>query len=122
MSANTSAIVNKMRAIEALGITWALDDFGTGYSSLATLRQLPVRKLKIDRQFVQEAASQDRAQHLLGKIIEISQVMHMSALAEGVETVAQRDLLIGMGCDHFQGYLFARPMPEAMLDEWLDAR
>jgi len=121
LSAHTSAIVDKMRAIEALGITWALDDFGTGYSSLATLRQLPVRKLKIDRQFVQEAASQDRAQHLLGKIIEISQVMHMSALAEGVETVAQRDLLIGMGCDHFQGYLFARPMPEAMLEAWLDA-
>ena len=45
----------------------------------------------------------------------------MSALAEGVETVTQRDLLIGMGCDHFQGYLFARPMSESMLDEWLGA-
>ena len=110
-----------MRAIEALGVTWALDDFGTGHSSLATLRQLPVRKLKIDRQFVMEAATQDSAQCLLGKIIEISHLMHMSALAEGVETAAQRDLLIGMGCDHFQGYLFARPMPEAMLQDWLGA-
>ena len=122
LSTNTAAIVDKMRAIEALGITWALDDFGTGYSSLATLRQLPVRKLKIDRQFVMEASTQDSAQRLLGKIIEISQVMHMSALAEGVETVAQRDLLIGMGCDHFQCYLFARPMAGSMLDEWLRAR
>ncbi len=122
LSTNTAAIVDKMRAIEALGITWALDDFGTGYSSLATLRQLPVRKLKIDRQFVQEAADQDSAQGLLGKIIEISHVMDMSALAEGVETVAQRDLLIGMGCDHFQGYLFARPMSAAALGDWLEAR
>ncbi|MDR6990491.1 EAL domain-containing protein [Luteimonas sp. 3794] len=122
LSTNASAIVDKMRAIEALGISWALDDFGTGYSSLATLRQLPVRKLKIDRQFVQEAAGHDSAQRLLGKIIEISQIMQMSALAEGVESVAQRDLLIGMGCDHFQGYLFARPMPESMLEDWLDAQ
>lgn len=122
LSTDTSVIVDKMRAIETLGITWALDDFGTGYSSLATLRQLPVRKLKIDRQFVQEAAGQDSAQRLLGKIIEISHVMHMSALAEGVESVAQRDLLIAMGCDHFQGYLFARPMPESMLEEWLKAQ
>ncbi|MDC7808123.1 EAL domain-containing protein [Luteimonas sp BLCC-B24] len=81
-----------------------------------------MRKLKIDRQFVQEAVSQDSAQRLLGKIIEISQVMHMSALAEGVESVAQRDLLIGMGCDQFQGYLFARPMPPSMLHDWLRAR
>ncbi len=122
LSGNTAAIVERMHAVEALGITWALDDFGTGYSSLATLRQLPVRKLKIDRQFVQEAASQDSAQRLLGKIIEISQVMHMSALAEGVESVAQRDLLIGMGCNQFQGYLFARPMPPSMLHDWLRAR
>lgn len=122
LSSNTSAIVDKMQAIEALGITWALDDFGTGYSSLSTLRQLPVRKLKIDRQFVQEATGQESAQRLLGKIIEISQVMHMSALAEGIESVAQRDLLIGMGCDHFQGYLFARPMSESMLEDWLEAQ
>lgn len=122
LSTHTAAIVEKMRAIEALGVTWALDDFGTGYSSLATLRQLPVRKLKIDRQFVMEAATQDSAQRLLGKIIEISQVMHMSAVAEGVETTAQRDLLIGMGCDHFQGYLFARPMAGPALQDWLDAQ
>jgi len=115
-------MVDRMRALEALGVTWALDDFGTGYSSLSTLRTLPVRKLKIDRHFVQEAASQESALRLLGKIVEISQVMNMSALAEGVETVAQRDLLLGMGCDHFQGYLFARPMPAAVLQAWLEKR
>ena len=119
LSAETAETIEKMEALEQFGVTWALDDFGTGFSGLSTLRTLPVRKLKIDRNFVVEATTQERAQHLLGKIVEISQVMGMSALAEGVETTAQRDLLVGLGCDHFQGYLFARPMPRAELATWL---
>ncbi|MGE6331624.1 putative bifunctional diguanylate cyclase/phosphodiesterase [Stenotrophomonas sp. NPDC077659] len=119
LSAETAETIEKMEALERFGVTWALDDFGTGFSGLSTLRTLPVRKLKIDRDFVVEATTQERAQRLLGKIVEISQVMGMSALAEGVETSAQRDLLVGLGCDHFQGYLFARPMPKADLANWL---
>jgi len=122
LSHDAGMVIGKMKALEALGLTWALDDFGTGYSSLATLRTLPVRKLKIDRQFVVEAVSQENAQRLLGKILEISQVMGMSALAEGVETTAQWELLVGLGCDHFQGYLFAPPMPKDALEQWLAAR
>ncbi len=56
---------------------------------------------------------------MLGKIVEISHVMGMDALAEGVETVEQRDLLVGLGCTHFQGYLFARPMTSAAFRQWL---
>ncbi len=119
LSADTAAVVGRMEQLESTGVSWALDDFGTGYSSLATLRTLPVRKLKIDRQFLAEATRQESAQQLLGKIIEISHVMGMSALTEGVETIDQRDLLIRLGCDHFQGYLFARPMPRQELDAWL---
>lgn len=122
LSTDSSVMVERMRALEAMGLTWALDDFGTGYSSLSTLRTLPVRKLKIDRHFVQEAATQESALRLLGKIVEISDIMNMSALAEGVETIAQRDILIGLGCHHFQGYLFAHPMPESMLQTWLEER
>ncbi|HDS1037121.1 TPA: EAL domain-containing protein [Stenotrophomonas maltophilia] len=122
LSAETAATIEKMKALESLGLTWALDDFGTGFSGLSTLRTLPVRKLKIDRNFVDAATSQDRAQRLLGKIVEISQVMGMSALAEGVETTAQWELLVSLGCDHFQGYLFARPMPRAALKHWLATR
>lgn len=119
---DAASVIRKMKALESFGVAWALDDFGTGYSSLATLRTLPVCRIKIDRQFVDEATSQERAQKLLGKIVEISHVMGMSALAEGVETSAQRDLLVGLGCRHFQGYLFARPMPRAALETWLQAR
>lgn len=119
LSHDTRAVVETMKSIEVLGVTWALDDFGTGYSSLSTLRTLPVRKLKIDRQFVEAAVNQDSARQLLGKIIEISQVMGMSALAEGVETPAQRELLLGLGCELFQGYLFGRPMPAEALPGWM---
>lgn len=119
---DVTSVIQKMKALETFGVAWALDDFGTGYSSLATLRTLPVTKIKIDRQFVDEATSQERAQKLLEKIVEISQVMGMSALAEGVETHAQRDLLVGLGCRHFQGYLFARPMPLNALEIWLRGR
>ena len=120
LSADTAEMIERMRELELLGVSWALDDFGTGYSSLSTLRRLPVRKLKIDRQFVQEVTAQERAQRLLGKIVEISQIMGMSALAEGVETSEQRDLLVSLGCEQFQGFLFARPMPAEALHAWLD--
>lgn len=122
LSTDTAAMIERMEELESTGASWALDDFGTGYSSLATLRTLPVRKLKIDRQFLVEATRQESAQRLLGKIIEISHVMGMSALAEGVETLEQRELLLRLGCDHFQGYLFARPMPRAELQAWLDTQ
>lgn len=108
--------LERMRQIEALGISWALDDFGTGFSSLSALRTLPVRRLKIDRQFVLDASAEHGGPELLGKIIEISQVMGMEALAEGVETQAQLQQLIRLGCTRFQGYLFGRPMPPEQLE------
>lgn len=120
LSTDTTEMIKRMRDLEALGVTWALDDFGTGYSSLSTLRTLPVRKLKIDRQFVSEVTTQESAQRLLGKILEISEVMAMSALAEGVETEEQRELLVSLGCEYFQGYLFAYPMPLSALQDWLN--
>lgn len=119
LSADATLVASRMTAFEKMGVTWALDDFGTGYSSLSTLRALPVRKLKIDRRFVDEAVKQEGARRLLGKIVEISQVMGMDALAEGVETIEQRDLLVSLGCTHFQGYLFARPMPGSAFRQWL---
>ncbi len=119
LSHDSHTIIARMESLEALGVTWALDDFGTGYSSLSTLRTLPIRKLKIDRQFVEAAVHQESARQLLGKIIEISQVMEMTALVEGVETPAQHELLLGLGCELFQGYLFGHPMPAEALPGWL---
>jgi FOG: EAL domain len=108
---DTGAMRGRMHELKALGIGWALDDFGTGFSSLAMLRTLPVTKLKIDRQFVNDARADDSARQLLAKIVEISAIMGMVALAEGVEDAQQREMLAAMGCLHFQGFLFGRPQP-----------
>lgn len=112
--------LQRMRQIEALGVSWALDDFGTGFSSLSALRTLPVRRLKIDRQFLVDAGTEQAGHGLLGKIIEISQVMGMQALAEGVETRAQLQLLVSLGCSRFQGFLFGRPMPATQLQALME--
>jgi len=122
LSTDAEAVVETMKALEEIGVTWALDDFGTGYSSLSVLRSLPVRKLKIDRRFVEGAVRQEEARRLLGKIVEISQVMGMEALAEGVETADQLDLLVSLGCNNFQGYFFSHPLTRDSLMQWLDER
>lgn len=102
-----------------MGIRWALDDFGTGFSSLSLLRDLPVQKLKIDRRFVLDAQTNTQGRKLLAKILEISEVLHLTALAEGVEDKDQLDMLVGIGCKQFQGYYFSRPVPAAELRQTL---
>ncbi|QDQ86903.1 EAL domain-containing protein [Alcaligenaceae bacterium SJ-26] len=111
----------KMQALQANGVRWALDDFGTGFSSLAVLQSLPVQKLKIDRQFVKSAAESESAKLLLAKIIEIADVMGMMAIAEGIETRQQRDMLAQFGCREFQGFLYGRPQPVAALESMMRA-
>lgn len=116
------AVREKMHELKAFGIGWALDDFGTGFSSLSMLRTLPVTKLKIDRQFVNDAMSEDSARRLLAKIVEISEVMGMVALAEGIEEPAQCDMLSAMGCRRFQGFLFGRPQSPHDLEQLVTAQ
>jgi len=99
----------KIQALREFGIRWALDDFGSGFSSLGILSVLPVHKLKIDRQFLKEVENSESSIGLLRKILEISEVMGMEATVEGVETPSQFKMLIGLGCNSFQGYLFGRP-------------
>ncbi|MDO7912325.1 EAL domain-containing protein [Pseudomonas monteilii] len=99
--------------LHALGVTIALDDFGTGQSSLAYLRQFQVDYLKIDRGFVALIGGDALSVHILDTIIELSARLGLGAIAEGVETPAQRDYLIQNGVTLQQGYLFARPMSVA---------
>ncbi len=104
-----------MWALRSVGVRWALDDFGSGFSSLSLLRSLPVQKIKIDRQFVADAAENESGRQLLAKIIEISEVLGMSAIAEGIENESQHALLASIGCREFQGYHFGRPqLPDAL--------
>lgn len=99
-----------VRQVHALGSSVAVDDFGTGYSSLAALQQFSIDCLKIDRGFV-SAIETHRGVEICRAVVNLAHGLKMRAVAEGVETAVQRDILRQLGCDEVQGYLFARPMP-----------
>ena len=101
----------RMLSLRALGVRLGLDDFGTGYSSLAYLRTYPIDTLKIDRSFVTGLADGAQADMILGTIIRLGRGLGMTTLAEGVETVEQRDVLRRHGCQQVQGYLHGAAMP-----------
>ena len=104
-------VLRNLLAIKHEGIRLALDDFGTGYSSLSYLRRLPIGVLKIDQSFVRDLESDAEDRTLAGSIIALGNSLGLDVVAEGVETAAQRDILLELGCRIGQGYLFGRPMP-----------
>ena len=114
-------VIDTMQRIKALGVGFSLDDFGTGYSSLQYLRRLPLDQVKIDQSFVRDIVQHSRDQAIVGTIVAMARSLDLGVIAEGVETLEQRDLLAGRGCKHFQGYLFSKPIPalafEALLEQ-----
>jgi EAL domain-containing protein (putative c-di-GMP-specific phosphodiesterase class I) len=103
--------VDKMEALHALGIAFSLDDFGTGYSSLSYLQRLPLTQLKIDQSFVRDLLVDRKDAAIAQTVIHLAQNLGLSVMAEGVETLAQRDFLERLGCQAYQGYFFGRPAP-----------
>ena len=104
--------VEKLLSLKQLGVHVTLDDFGTGYSSLTYLRNLPVDTLKIDKGFIDRIAEDATQASLIASIIEMSHVLGLTVVAEGVEKAEQLQCLRDCGCDMFQGYIFSRPVPE----------
>ena len=106
-----------LQTLRGAGIGIALDDFGTGYSSLSYLHQYPVQALKIDRSFITSltAEGEGSSDAVIRTIIAMSRLLSMQVIAEGVETVEQRDLLLKMGCRYAQGFLYAPAQP---LEVW----
>jgi EAL domain-containing protein (putative c-di-GMP-specific phosphodiesterase class I) len=104
-------VIVKMDSLVAFGIGLSLDDFGTGYSSLKYLKRMPFSQLKIDQGFVRDMMHDDRDAVIVKGIVQLGNELHLSVIAEGVETVQQRNFLVSLGCTKFQGYLFGRPMP-----------
>lgn len=100
-----------MTRLKAHGVQFSLDDFGTGYSSLAYLKRLPLDQLKIDRAFVRDMLSDTASNAIAQAIVSLSRAMHLSLLAEGVETEEQRANLDHLGCHSYQGFLFSPPLP-----------
>ncbi|HLP98629.1 MAG TPA: EAL domain-containing protein [Sideroxyarcus sp.] len=111
----------KLLAFRDAGIQVSLDDFGTGYSAMSYLQRFDIDYLKIDQSFVRNMVSTPGDQAIAEAIIVMAHKLGMKVVAEGVETVEQRDMLIAAGCDFGQGYLFAKPMPAAEFDRFLNA-
>lgn len=114
-------VVDILHALRRMGIEVSIDDFGTGYSSLNYLKQLPIGKIKIDRSFIREVTHSVDDASIVQAIISMAHHLGLSVVAEGVETEQQLHLLKGYGCDLFQGFLLARPMPLARLEQTLTA-
>jgi predicted signal transduction protein with EAL and GGDEF domain len=108
-----------IEAVHAHGVRLSMDDFGTGYSSLSYLRRLPVSELKLDRSFVADLEHNESARALSNAILGIGQSLHLTVVAEGVETLAQRSMLGMQGYPVAQGFLFAHPLAPSELTEWL---
>lgn len=116
---DVASAVATMHELEALGVHLAIDDFGTGYSSLSALKSFPVRRLKIDRSFVQDIPGDADDRAITGAIISLAQKLQMQVIAEGVETQAQVDFLAASGCDDIQGYFISRPVAAAAFVSFL---
>lgn len=101
-----------------IGVHVSIDDFGTGHSSLAALRRLPAQELKIDRSFVTGIEASEAARAIVRAVVQLARALNLKVVAEGVESEAQRDLLVRLGCNELQGYLFARPMSARAIAIW----
>jgi diguanylate cyclase (GGDEF)-like protein len=115
----TEVVQRQIRELRALGVQLSIDDFGTGYSSLSYLHRLQIDSIKLDRSFVQSIDTDDLSRRLVQAMMGVAQGLGLSAVAEGVETEAQRTTLLGAGCRVMQGYLFAKPKPASELEELL---
>ena len=110
---NVEDAIDKMHQLRTKGVRFSVDDFGTGYSSLAYLTRLPLHQLKIDQSFVRNLGARATDDVIVQTIIGMGRNLDLEVIAEGVETEAQKAILAGHGCDLYQGYLLARPMPVA---------
>ena len=111
-------VTRTIHELSSLGVRFSIDDFGSGYAALASLKRLPLHELKIDRMFVSEMRM-DSPDQFISTIITMAENMGLYVIAEGVETEAQRNALILLGCPGFQGYLISKPLNAREFMAWL---
>ena len=99
-----------LRTLSSMGVRIAIDDFGTGYSSLSFLQRFPIHRLKIDKSFVSNIATERNVRTLVKTIIAMADSLDLEVVAEGVETVQQLHVLADLGCSQAQGYLISHPV------------
>lgn len=111
-----------LNELRALGLHISVDDFGTGYTLLSHLTQLPIDKLKIDRQFVEALPDDQGALAIARAIVHMARGLGFTVIAEGVQNQAQQDLLFSWGCQQVQGMAIGGPMPESEFEAWVARR
>lgn len=111
--------IEVLHGLKGLGVNLSLDDFGTGYSSFGYLSRFPIDALKIDQSFVRDITADPESGLIAVSIVELAHRMKLKVVAEGIETVVQRDYLKACKCDEMQGYLFSRPVPAVDFEDLL---
>ncbi|WP_194208391.1 bifunctional diguanylate cyclase/phosphodiesterase [Superficieibacter sp. 1612_C1] len=119
---NLERSLRMLTAFMRSGLTLAIDNFGTGYTNVMLLKDLPVQQLKINRSLIKDIRYNGKNMAIVSNIIEVAHSMHMSVVAQGIETVEQKHLLSSLGCDYLQGFLLAHPMPASEIAELLQRR
>lgn len=115
-------LVDSLNKIVSIGCTLSIDDFGTGHSSLDYVKRIPAKYIKVDQSFVKNIGLNPEDEAILDATINIAKRLNRELIAEGVETEEQREYLLERECEYFQGYLFARPMPEEDIEVLLKER
>ncbi|MBI2509344.1 MAG: EAL domain-containing protein [Betaproteobacteria bacterium] len=118
---DVEASIRKLSTLRELGIHIAMDDFGTGYSSLSYIARFPLDMVKIDRSFINGMAGGAQDMAIVTTIIALAHSLNLRAVAEGVETGEQAQLLKLLKCDEAQGYLFSKPLPPDQVEPLLRA-
>ncbi len=114
--------LEQLLAVKAVGVRIGIDDFGTGYSSMAYLQQLPADVVKIDRSFISGIVKDSREHALVGSMVTLLRNLGYRVVGEGVETLDAARLLVEIGCDEAQGFVFAQPLEPAAFDAWLSSQ
>ncbi|MFS0820206.1 EAL domain-containing protein [Bacillus sp. 1P02SD] len=115
-------VADQIQKLKELGVQISIDDFGKGYSSLYQLLKLPLDEIKIDRKFIHDIDKDEKKALLVKSIFDIAHGLKLNVVAEGVETWDECRMLVDMGCDEIQGYLFSRPISKDDMVEFIQEK